>query len=173
MIYDHRCLCLYLSEINTFPVTFDMPSIIIVINVCVLQRQTPCVMFDISSMLKLLIVDYICIVHSSIQYTLLFDLSSMIILLIFVFSRVKYRALIVRHMVYDHYCLCLCLPELHCSTYIYDISFYVWVFQSLVVCPYCSHIIYDHRCLCPPEINIISSMFDISSTIVAIHLCVF
>ena len=59
----------------------------------------------------------------------------------FVFSRVKYNVLIVRHMIYGHHCLCLCLPELHSVSLLLDISSmtflsYVCVFQSLIVCPY-------------------------------------
>ena len=98
----------------------------------------------------------------------------------FVFSRVKYRVLIVRHMIYDHHCLWSCLPELHTMFLLFDISsmtvlFYVCVFQSSIVCPYCStfHLWSPLLMFMSSRDNITSLMFDVSSMIIAIHACVF
>ena len=122
IIYNHRRLCLCPPEINTVPV-----------------------MFDISSML---IVAYVCVFHSSILYLIVVlyhtnhPLSSFFM---FVFYRVKYRALIVRHMIYGYHCLCLCLPESLSVSLLFAISSMIFIFcfcvLSSMVCPYC--LIYD------------------------------
>ena len=98
----------------------------------------------------------------------------------FVFSRVKYRVLTVRHMIYDRHCLWSCIPELHTMSLLFDISsmtflFYVCVFQSSIVCPYCStfHLWSPLLMFISSRENITSLMFDASSMIVAIHACVF
>ena len=96
----------------------------------------------------------------------------------FVFSRVKYRVLIVRHMIYDHHCLWSCLPELHTMSLLFDISsmifiFYVCVFQRSIVCPYCTtfHLWSPLLMFMSSRDNITSLMFDVSSIITAIHVC--
>ena len=98
----------------------------------------------------------------------------------FVFSRVKYRVLIVRHMIYDHHCLWSCPPELHSMSLLFDISsmtffFYVCVFQISMVCPCCSTFN-----LWSPLLTFMCSgdymtylMFGVSSLVIAIHACVF
>ena len=98
--------------------------------------------------------------------------------------------------------LCLCLPKFHTVPYIWHIiddhpSFCLWLQLShiisfslkwsmiIVFVPMSSrnkyrvinvrHLIYTHRrlCLCPPEIDTVSVMFDISSMLVDIYVCVF
>ena len=99
----------------------------------------------------------------------------------FVFSRVKYRVLIVRHLInYDHHCLWSCLPQLHTMSLFFDISsktfiFYICVFQSSIVCPYCStfHLWSPLLMFMSSRDNLTSLMFDASSMITAIYACVF
>ena len=85
----------------------------------------------------------------------------------FVFSRVQYSVLIVRHFICEHRCFCLCHLEINSVPRMFDISSIL-----IVVCdcffnsspPYhiVRHIIHDHTslCLCFPELNIVSLLFD-------------
>ena len=71
-------------------------------------------------------------------------------------------------------------PELHTMCLLFYISsmtffFYVCVFQSSIVCPYCSTFLLWSPLLMfkSSRDNITSLMFDVSSMIIAIHACVF
>ena len=166
-ICEHRCFCLCHLEINTVPLTIDISFIIIVVYIRVFQRWREFVS-SVSS--------------SAVQYrTILLYISYMIIFLyLCVFSRVKYHVLTARHMFYDHYCLWSCLPELHTIFLLFVISsmtflFYVCVFQSSIVCPYCStfHLWSPLLMFMFSRDNITFLMFNVSSMIIAIHSCVF
>ena len=121
------------------------------------------------------------VASSTVPYrTILLDISYMIILLLLVFSRVKHRVIIVRLMIYDHYCLWSCRSELHTMSLLFDIPsmtflFHVCVFQSSIVCPYCStfHLLSPLLMLMSSRDNITSLIFDVSSMIIAIHACMF
>ena len=83
-------------------------------------------------------------------------------------------------MIYDHHFLWSCLPEFHTISLLFDISsmtliFYVCVFQSSIVCPYCPtfNLWSPLLMFMSSRDNITSLMFDVSSMIIAIHACVF
>ena len=112
------------------------------------------IMFDISCML---IVVYVCVLHSSIPYLIVQHIihdhwSSFY----FLSSWLKYRVLIVRHMIFDHHCLCLCIPELHTVSLLFGIL-------SMIFLLY----------ICVLEFNSVSWLFDISRMIIVLHVCVF
>ena len=71
-------------------------------------------------------------------------------------------------------------PELHTMSLLFDISsmtflFYVSVFQSSIVCSYCStsHLWSPLLMFMSSRDNITSLMFNVSSMIIVIHACVF
>ena len=119
IVYNHRRLYLCHPELNTVSLMFDIST----------MHAHSCVPLHLPPFYA---VPYCSTYHPWSSFFM------------FMFSRVKCHVLIVRHIIYHHnHCLCMCLPELHSVSLLFDVSsmnfiFYVYVFQSSIACPYCS-----------------------------------
>ena len=138
VIYDHYYSWLCLPEINIWHFMFDIPSMMIVIYVCVLQRWKSCPYWSTYHLWSC----FSCLCPPEIHtVSLMFDISSVIIALhVCVFQSHIYRVLIVWHIIYDLNFLCVCLPAFNSVSLLFGISLmtivvYVCVFQRYIPCP--------------------------------------
>ena len=150
IIYNHFNLCLCPLEINTVSIIFYKSSMLIVV-LCLCQQFH--------------IVPYCSTYHPWSSHFK------------FVFSRVKYRVFIVRHLIYDYHCLCVSSRVTYLVVIVWHIhpwpSFYMFVcsrvqYSVLIV----RYFICEHRCFCSchPVINTVPLTFDISSIIIVVYV---
>ena len=120
----HRFSCLYITDIYTISLMFNVSSMIIALHVCVSQRYIPCP--SCSSY------------HPWPSFCML------------VYSRDKFFVLNIVHFIYDRHNLYLCPPEINTVSAIFDkssmrIVVYVCVVNSFISFLIVRHLIHDHQ----------------------------
>ena len=166
---------------------FNISSMIIVLHLFLFQTKIPCqcLTYHLWSLF------FMFLSYRDKNRVLKFDRWSIISILYICVFQTFYRVLNVWYIIYMfdissyHRFSCLYIPDINEMSVMFNISsmiiiLHVSVFQRYIPCPFCSsvtivlHIIYDHRspCLCIREINFLSLMFNISSLIIVIYVCV-